>query len=733
MKSVEEDRLHCFVQFRYFPALASLLAFSASAGSELKFQESPSSNVIYLEETGGIISSVVKPLKGNTNPILPGPLQNKILNTPTSRPPGAGMARSADKIRFVKPAVAPIFSNALTNTALMKIDEGLRLDRQFDIDRVVAKIASSATPPAERARRITEAAEPFILLQRNASAALQIGWLWLDGKEPANASRWFQYVQTWYPNDDEALRGLALATLAERHYAAAVTLVDKLPLNKKANADVRSQVWIAIGQREYGLEHYTDAIEAFDRAEAVGELPRYAYLQRSWSRFKLGDKSTAASDFARLYRESPDLESAQGILAAVASGPLPIDTMVASTEPLASLIRLRQGELAFRAHRYLEAAALDPLQWKSLGSPSVIAASGAVGWREKTGTQGLGKMVAAFAPGLGVSAPLGHQSSLSVAADQMRLDAGMRGPDSLVGSAPVGVLLPATFASNRTTVRESKLSLRMEHNIAIVVSASGGVKGGPVNAQPVGSLEVSLSPSWGQVDTKAYAEPVRESILSWAGMVDPHSGSTWGGVRRQGAEARVLYLGSAPYSVGFHMRLESIVGTQVANNRRQALDASIGRDLGLMGFAYTSLSLAASVDSYNRNLSHFTIGHGGYFSPQSYGKAGLAFDFMTSEGKLWLLRGRADAARTWKRENTAPLFPLGPDGRFYDGSRTNGHEASIRLTAVALISPYIQLGLSIGRGVSSQSSDKIALIEMRVLFEPRRGVVSADLPVIRTE
>lgn len=727
------ERLYRLAKLRYISALASLFTFSVSADSELKIQESPSSNVIYLEETGGIISPIVKPPKGSVGSLLPPTLQNQTLNTRTSKPLGAGTDRSANKIHVVKPVVAPFISNALVNASSAKIDENLRLDRQFDIDRVVARIAASATPPAERARRIAEAAEPLILLQQNTPAAVQLGWLWLDGKDPANASRWFQYVRDWRPDDDEALRGLVLAALAERNYAAAVALVDKLPLNKKDNTDVHREVWVAVGQSEYGFEHYADAIEAFDRAAVAGELPRYARLQRAWSRFNLGDKTAAASDFALLYRESPNLESAQGILAAVSSGPLPIDAMVASTEPLASLIRSRRGEAAFRAHRYLEASALDPQRWRSLGSPSVIAASGAVGQREKTGAQGLGKLVADFAPSVGISAPLGEQSLLTLSADNMRLDAGMRGPNSLVGTAPVGVSLPTLFTSTRTTVRESTLSLRMEYELTLVVSAGGGVKGGAVGARPVGSAGVALSPSWGQMDVRTYAEPVRESILSWAGMADPNSGSAWGGVRRLGVEARALYLGTAPYSAGLHARMERLVGTQVAGNHRQALDANVGRDLGLTGFAYTSLSLAAGVDAYHRNLSHFTLGHGGYFSPQSYRKAGMAFDFMTDEGKRWLVRGRADAALTWKREDAAPLFPLEPNSRSYEGSRSKGHEASIWISAVALISPYIQLGLAIGRGISSQSSNKVALVEVRVLFEPRRGVVSADLPVARGE
>ena len=112
---------------------------------------------------------------------------------------------------------------------------------------------------------------------------------------------------------------------------------------------------------------------------------------------------------------------------------------------------------------------------------------------------------------------------------------------------------------------------------------------------------------------------------------------------------------------------------------------------------------------------------------------GVAFDFMTEETKSWLVRGRMSTARVWKREDAAPLFPLAPDGRIYQGSRSIGYDASIRLSGVAQLSPRVQAGLAFGRGISPQFGDKLVMLELRILLEPRRGVVSADLPAVRGE
>ena len=749
MGSVADDEPGGLARFRWMPGLACAhaLAFAAAAagpdtprspaaGSILKFEESPSSRVLYHEEGGGILVPVAKPPPGSARQAPP-PLPARQAGKTSPRAPVVRAAPVPGGTRVGKapaglPAAAPAPPASPTPAPVAKGEEEIRLERRRDYEALLERLADATAPPAERARRIDEAAGPLVVSYRDAAVALRLGWLWLDGKDAASAALWFQRARTWRPGDEEATRGLAVAALAERNYAAALALADELPSGASVRAEVRREAWIGIGQGEYGFERFGGALEAFDRAAAAGDLPRHARLLRAWSRLKVGDKAAAAADFALLYRESPDLESAQGVVAAVPAGPLPVDAVVASTEPLASLMRSREGEAAFRSRRYLEARALDPARWGSLGSPGVIAALAAIGRRGKSGEPGLAKLAVDALPGAGVLIPVGERAVLSASTGRFQLDAGERDAGALIGTAPAVATIVASRPL-RAVVRESSVGVRLERGVAIVASAGSGVKGGAVSARPVASLEVSATPVWGQADARAFAEPVRESVLAWAGMPDPYGGPAWGGVRRLGTEARVLYLGAAPYSAGLRVRLERLVGTRVAGNERRALDASVGRDLGLPGFAYSSLGLAAGIDAYERNLSHFTIGHGGYFSPQSYRKAGMAFDFMTEEGKAWLVRGRAGVARTWKREDAAPLLPLEPDGRMYEGSRSPGHEASIRLSAVAQISSRVQVGLALGRGVSPQWGEKVAALEVRVFFEPRRGVVSADLPTARGE
>ncbi len=793
----EEERLRKTARIRYASGFACLFAYAAFAGPEkplpgntgarVKIDEQPPSRILYFEESGGLITPVAKPPPGSvrqqdplppignagspikprspvaqgtppdtqspggktaagkpaataTAPLVPpAPAPSAAASVPLASSPPQVITRSiaqppaprAPTIAKPTPAAAPM--PAAETQAAIPSEQEMRATQRRDYEALIEKLASQPLPAEERARRIEEALGPQIEAYRDAATATRLGWLWTDGKNPGNAALWFQRARSWHPADDEATRGLAIASLAGGSYQAAIAIATQLPATAPARSEIQREGWIGVGQDEYKQRHYPDAISAFDRAEVASELPRHVRMLREWSRIKAGDPVLAAANFGILYRESPDLESAQGLLTATGASGTVVDAQTAASEPMASLIRSRAAESAFGGRRYLEARALDAARWDGFGASGTANASAALGRREKTGEGGLGKLAVNVTPGVELGAPIGDSFAVSASSDRLRLNANERQAGAIVGSAPAGVALPASGSAIRSTVRETQAKLRYENGIAIQATVGSGVEGGAVDAKPVGSIGVFANPEWGQIEARSFAEPVRESILSWAGMNDPHGGPAWGGVRRLGADARLLYLGFAPFSAGLYVRGERLVGTGVADNSRRAADFGFGRDLGLPGFAYASIGINAGIDAYRRNLSHYTYGQGGYFSPQSYRKAGLAFDFMTEERKSWLLRGRLSAARTWKREDPSPFLPLAPDGRSFDGSHTKGHEASARIAGVVQASPRVQIGMMVGRGISPQYSEKTILLEVRILLDPRRGAVSSDLPAARGE
>jgi hypothetical protein len=252
----------------------------------------------------------------------------------------------------------------------------------------------------------------------------------------------------------------------------------------------------------------------------------------------------------------------------------------------------------------------------------------------------------------------------------------------------------------------------------------------PVGTRALGAVTLTAASQRGEMSVEAQTQPVRESILSYAGMRDPGGTGAWGRVFRSGVGVRGLWLERSPWSIGARPSAARLEGVRVADNTYTGADISAGYDLRLAGFSYASVSLNASWERYAKNLSHFTVGHGGYFSPARYRGIGAAFDFMTAEDRPWMARGRASAARVDKRESAADYFPLAPDGRVYAGSRGVGNDVSLQIAAACALGRHAQLGFALARGVSPQYRETQAVLQLRIAFEPRTRVASADLPVI---
>lgn len=608
--------------------------------------------------------------------------------------------------------------------------DGDRRLRRIVHERVLDERTMATGTPLERARRLEKAVGETTIEFRDTGSAVYMGWLFLEGGEVADAERWFGRGLAWTPGSEDAIAGLANTAIRTGDPERAIAYANQLPQASPDRARFRRDALVALALRDYEAKRYREAAARLDAAAREGTLPVYARAMRAWCSFNLGESEDATARFAALYREARDRESAQGLAAAAGHDAARIPADLVVTEPLRMMLAERQGEQAFRGGRYLEARALDPKAWGEAGSPGTWNALLGEGYRRKSGQPGLGKLRQSPWHALDATMPVGAVTSLVVRAEKSTLDAGTLEANAFVGSAPPAAG-PTPALATKVDAKEYAVAIRHERGAAMTFSLGRGPDGGPVDPRVTGSVEWAAAPAWGQLTAMAFAEPVRETVLSYAGMRDPWTGAAWGGVMRTGAELRLLRLREAPWTTGLRLRGEILDGTQVQDNSRAVADATVGRDLGLAGFAYAALSAYAGLEGYRRNLGGFTLGHGGYFSPQRYGRVGAALDFMTEENRTWLVRGRASAGWFRKRDDASPVLPLDPDGRFYAGGTTSGHEAGVRVAGVYQASPRVQVGALAGRSLSPAYAENLARVELRILFEPRRSVVAADLPTGR--
>jgi len=146
-------------------------------------------------------------------------------------------------------------------------------------------------------------------------------------------------------------------------------------------------------------------------------------------------------------------------------------------------------------------------------------------------------------------------------------------------------------------------------------------------------------------------DSVKDSLLSYAGVRDPVTGQAWGGVVSNAGSLQFSHDvrgtgGYASLTYGF------IQGLNVPDNWKVAGSAGVYWRVakGL------SVGLSASGMHYDKNLSFFSLGQGGYFSPQQY--------LVGSIPVSWFARHRrfeyeihAGLGAQYLKTDSSPVFP----------------------------------------------------------------------------
>ena len=189
-----------------------------------------------------------------------------------------------------------------------------------------------------------------------------------------------------------------------------------------------------------------------------------------------------------------------------------------------------------------------------------------------------------------------------------------------------------------------------------------------VGTSPIGFAEsevvggVDLNPpitSSLRLDLMAERRAVTDSVLSYAGSRDPVSGQEWGGVYKTHGHAGLsLTDGDTNFYAGGGYAV--LHGQTVLRNSE--IEAGAGGSTQVAN--WTDAKLRVGVDlvyfGYQNNLSNFTLGQGGYFSPQSFFAALLPVTYSaTPSERLTYSVGGQIGFQTFT-ENNSDIFPDTP-------------------------------------------------------------------------
>lgn len=363
------------------------------------------------------------------------------------------------------------------------------------------------------------------------------------------------------------------------------------------------------------------------------------------------DGAPARADVMSLDRDRPSLAT-PAVLTAQA-GPVQAPLQIAQSNPLVPLRRPGGDSGASSSVTSMTPPPLpgtpgapsgsmgdtDPLsreidrELTSLKKQTAIIVDGGLGFRGRSGESGLGRTNELSVP-IKARIPVGNAALIptimpvtvdagSIAGDPSTL--ARYGANSIVG-------LASAVAPNSAQATGIAFGMGLEWGrlSADVGSTPLGfpianIVGGIAWNQPLGeNMNIKLEGS---------RRAVTDSVLSYAGVTDPITGTTWGAVTRLGGEAVVSYddqsLGLyTKFAYGYYM------GTNVPTN--QSYEFTSGAYFRPVKEENQELKVGISATylSYAQNLSYFTFGQGGYFSPQSFYSLTFPVDWTETSGKF---------------------------------------------------------------------------------------------------
>ncbi|MFN7163515.1 MAG: cellulose synthase subunit BcsC-related outer membrane protein [Hyphomonas sp.] len=576
----------------------------------------------------------------------------------------------------------------------------------------------------------------------------QAGWTFLAA-DAARAADYFEQAHA-LGGDADALRGLVLATLAAGKLAparAALAQASDPGLSAELGAridlaeaavrcdagDWTGAITLASGaaRRHPGLAEPAQALIAGARLEAAraayeagdfaearrlareaadhAPLRRAALMRAAWSDLQLGRSADAAGAFSRLYLETPDSESAEGYaLAAQRTGDLGTAAALARTlgGPLGAKVQARYAAAAFDQGDYLIARAQAPDTYAALDGLDGTWYRQSVSARRQGGTPGesrLTGLVSTTSAGT-TRGPDRFEAGVSL----YTLDAGGSAPRETF-AAPYAAW--SREGDTRLAARIGLLPLGSEADPALTaeIAAASDIRGGAVEA-------------------RAFIRPRTESLLAMAGQSDT-AGNVHGRVTETGARIAARLPVGKVHSLQAELSGARIGGERTADNSMIGAGISASRAFQRDGFAYLVTGPFYQFQAYDANTNFFAPGHGGYFSPQAFHRAGWSVNAQTDPLKTWIAKANLALAHETVEEEPAPANPLlaGPQP-LIGGGDSSGLAGALDLALARRLSRNVIFSANLS-AIASQAYEDVRF-GFALTWVPggRTGLVRADLP-----
>lgn len=261
-------------------------------------------------------------------------------------------------------------------------------------------------------------------------------------------------------------------------------------------------------------------------------------------------------------------------------------------------------------------------------------------------------------------------------------------------------------------------------------------------------LQFSLSSKFTSGDfslgAEIYRRPVTSSLLSYYGQYDKRSSHYYGAVHRTGILLSPGYSKDGASGFWGSLSFERYQGYNVKSNNAIKIIGGWYKDLFTKPNSDLSLGISGSWWRFREDLSDYTIGKGGYYSPQDSFALGPSLDYRF-RNTYWSVELRSSISLSWSRTKAADRYPkkgltyaqseynvatgeTGYPSDLNSGSSTSaGFNLNLGLSAIAerRLSSRLVAGGSASFSHTRDYHPAVFMVYLRAYFRPWNG----DLPM----
>ncbi|BCA96666.1 hypothetical protein TUM19329_30270 [Legionella antarctica] len=233
----------------------------------------------------------------------------------------------------------------------------------------------------------------------------------------------------------------------------------------------------------------------------------------------------------------------------------------------------------------------------------------------------------------------------------------------------------------------------------------------------------------------ASRRPMANSLLSFAGTRDPNTNIVWGGVVTSGFNLALSYDRGGSHGLWAFMDANELTGKNVINNKRVRLMDGYYYKLINEENRRVSVGINSMLWHYQRDLNDYSLGQGGYFSPQEYLSFALPIDYRQRTAN-WSYELGGSVSLSWTTTKDRPLYPipslvpppLRAENTILSGSRS-GSIFGYTLLALAerRLGPHFTLGGIVNIQRTQDFTPSHISVYLRYSFEGWMG--DLDMPI----